>query len=198
MSSAKKAPADANGWAGTLEEWHARTIHHIEGHSGMRFDFRFRTLGQLIALTDLPDQLIQLALLEETRDVTGGIVGAIASDLRQVDDPASGVTAEQARENALEKSRQVDELNRRLVAFCLVTPKVTAEQLAGEDFPEEDLQMLSGIVSRQLQFDAAGRRIGVEPIETFATFRDVHECAPDCAACEAGRDRLSSVHVGGV
>jgi len=49
------------------------------------------------------------------------------------------------------------------------------------------------IVTGRQTFDAAGVRIGVEPLDAWATFRDEHGCAPDCQACVTARGRLSSV-----
>jgi len=70
---------------------------------------------------------------------------------------------------------------------------MTVQGLKG--VPEEDLEMLMRIVTGRQSFDAAGVRIGVEPLDAWATFRDEHECAPDCQACVEARRQLSSLQL---
>lgn len=196
-----KAKASENGWQpSTVEEWHARATHRIELHNA-RVLVRFRSLGELIAHGELPDDLIKLALLELSRGAgSGGITGEIANELAKADLADGDKTAAEA---SLKSAREIAEgaarLVREQVAFALVEPKLTAEDLAHPDFPMEDLELLAGILNRQIEYDAAGRRIGIEPLATFRVFAQAHGCpAEGCPACEEARLGLSTVHVGGV
>lgn len=197
----QKPQSSENGWQpGSREEWHARSLHKVELWSGMRVTIRFRSLGELIARGDLPDDLLKLAWLEVSEKESGGIVGAIAEELQSANPDEGAETNEEAQKASLERVSELGDgaarLVRELVAFSLVEPKLTVEDLASPDFPMQDLEMLAGIINRQVTFDAAGRRMGVEPLETFATFRERHSCPAGCPACEASRRELSSVHVG--
>lgn len=196
---AKKSTPSSNGWAGSVEEWHGRSLHHIELLSGMKIDMRFCTLGELISQGDLPDDLLKLALAEyaEADQPGGGVTRMIREQLEVAgDDTATEEERAAAETQAAELGRQAAALVRAQVAYAVVSPALTVEQLADPRFPQQDLEMIAGILNRRVSFDAAGRRIGVEPLDTFATFLQEHECQPDCSACQASRDRLSTVHAG--
>jgi hypothetical protein len=70
--------------------------------------------------------------------------------------------------------------------------------LAAGDLPEVELEWLMRVCTRREGVDAEGRRIGVVPIDQFATFRRSHEereCPPDCEGCIRTRDALSTVRL---
>lgn len=71
-------------------------------------------------------------------------------------------------------------------AICqvVVSPAgLTPEDLA--DLPPEDVDFLGALVQRRVTEDARGRTLGIEPLDRWATFRDKHHCADDCASCAA-------------
>lgn len=189
-------PPAADSWASTAADWRGRGIHRAELWSGARILFRFLTLGEMITKGALPHQLLELAALEYAEPGAGP--RAIAEAFTGLSETSSEDEIQAADTTAQEIGRNLAALNRELCAAALVEPKLTADDLAHPDFPIQDLEMLAGFLTRQLQFDAAGRRIGVEPLDTFATFRNEHGCAPDCPQCEQARRQLSSPHLGAV
>jgi hypothetical protein len=72
---------------------------------------------------------------------------------------------------------------------------VTLDYEEADLFPEDDLAMVAEIVQRLRVHDAAGVTLGVEPIERWATFREEHECAENCAACTRVINAISSIHL---
>jgi hypothetical protein len=59
--------------------------------------------------------------------------------------------------------------------------------------------MVSEIVQRLRVTDARGVRIGVEPLDRWASFREAHGCPDqDCPGCAQLVRELSSVDVGDV
>lgn len=194
-STSTPPPSSEEGWAGTAGEWLQRGLHRAELWSGMKVVFRFPTLGELITGGHLSDRLLELALLE---------YGDPGATLKLVADAAAIAVDEQKpqeeRDAAARRGEQfghdIAELNRELAAAALVEPTMTVEQLADPRFPIDDLELLAALINRQAAYDAAGRRIGVEPLDTFRLFRDQHGCAESCPACEQARGELSTVHVG--
>jgi hypothetical protein len=192
-TNAKKQPSDS--WAHDRAGWAGRAIHRAELWSGMRILFRFPTLGELIATGELPERLLELALLEYGDPGRSyRLIGAQAE--QALDEQKSDEERQAAKDRADQFGRDLATLNRELCALALVEPKLTAEELS--EVPLQDLEMLAGFINRTVVMDAAGRRIGIEPLDTFRQFRDKHGCGEDCQACEATRRDLSTVHLGGV
>lgn len=180
-------------WAETAEQWRGRNLHRAELWSGMRITFRFPSLGEMIQTGALPETLLELALLEYGDP--GASVALIAQAAGQSLDEN---TDEQQRAGALARaeklSHDVAALNRELCAAALVAPKLSADDLASPDFPVQDIEMLAGFLNRTVHYDAAGRRVGTEPLDTFRPFPEKHGCAADCPQCEAARRELSTIH----
>lgn len=186
----------------SLAAWQARATHTITLPSGQRIQIRIPGIGTLLEKGDLPEDLLEIALLELTTE--GGATAALAAELAQSENGN--------REQALERLASYGEFQRHLVcaAVCGVetSPDVfepitlTAESLFDGSLPEDDLAMVAEIVQRLRAHDARGVRIGVEPIDRWATFREAHGCDgdepgnPPCKGCEKLVAALSSVDVG--
>lgn len=172
----------------TAAEWGERT-HYAELPSGAAIRFRFPSLAEMIALGSLPEDLLEIAVAEWKSP--GSAAELAAAPFDELGEDAS----DEDRETAAAASRAVAEriaaLNREVIARALIEPAMSPDQL--RTVPYTDLEYLTRIVNRVEPFDAAGRRIGPEPISTFRGFAEEHECAADCQACEAARRRLSSV-----
>lgn len=192
MAAAKKTagspPSAETGWASTADEWQSAGLHNAELDSGARITFRDVSVGELIAADALPEDLLQIALLEYGDPGAGARLIAETVDL-----PADA--GEEQREASLEKAKEIGRklvrLNHELCAAAVVEPKLTAEQVAR--LPFRDLEMLGGFLTRRLIFDAAGRRVGVEPLDTFRVFAEEHgHDVADCASCQAARRRMAT------
>lgn len=171
--------------------WRQKAVHTVTGPSGAVLKIRIPGIGTLLEHGDLPMHLVSVALLDIShRD------GAAAALREALDD----VLDDTKRERALEEVRKLGEYQRRIVAAALVEPALTYEEIASGDYPEDDLAMVAEIVQRLRAFDARGVRIGVEPLDRWATFHTEHGLgAPDgCEHCVRVVEQLSSSHVGGV
>jgi hypothetical protein len=175
-------------WAGTAANWKARGgPHRITLPSGMRVQARVLGLASLARLDGLPDDLTDAVVLHVANLEQGGLPAVIGAELaaQKTDPEAAARLAKHVADFAL--------LTRHLVAEALVEPAMTVGDL--DQVPEDDLEMLMRIVTGRQAFDAAGIRIGVEPVDAWATFRHEHECSEDCPRCIEARRRLSSLHL---
>lgn len=192
MAPRTKPAPTSNGWAGTAGEWKQRAgPHDIALPSGMTVTVKLIGLATLARLDALPDDLNEAVLLHLANHDRGGLPAVIGDEMLNA---ARG--DEKASERASDLTRSLGNLTRELVLAALVDPKLTFDEL--DDVPESDLEFLMRVVSGRQPFDAAGRRIGVEPLEPWATFRDAHQCGESCDACLQAQRELSSVHVGDV
>jgi hypothetical protein len=187
-------PPTAETWAGSADDWRRRNVHNAELPSGMRVTFRRLSLGYLITKGALPDDLRELAAAEYASPGAGA--SAIAAEYQRLPADADD-DQEQAVQERVEKiGTDLAALNRELCAAALISPTITAAELAEDDFPIEDLEMLAGFLTGLQHVDAAGRVIGVAPLSDFATFCH-HPGGPEaCATCQEDRRKLSTAHVG--
>ena len=157
----------------SLAGWQARTVHTITLPSGQQVRMRLPGVATILEHGDLPEDLIDLAIAEITKD--GGA--------------AALVTEQQDRETTLARLREFTAFQRHLVAAALVEPKMSYEQVTDAvvdgTLPEDDLAMVAEIVQRLRDHDAAGVKVGVEPLDRWATFRQLHGCADDSALAPA-------------
>jgi hypothetical protein len=184
----RRKPSTSEEWAGTAAGWKKRGgPHRITLPSGMRVQARVLGLASMARLDGLPTELTDAVVLHVANLENGGLPAVIGVELaKQKTDPeAAGRLAKHVSD--------FNELSKHLVAAALVDPVMTVDDL--QAVPDEDLEMLMRIVTGRAAFDAAGVRIGVEPVDAWATFRDEHKCAPDCAHCVEARRRLSSLYV---
>lgn len=171
--------------------WRQKTVHTVTGPSGAVFRIRIPGIAGLIERAELPVHLITMAL----RDITHPD-GAAAALLALLDD----VSDEAKREELLGEMTKLAEYSRHLVAAALVEPDLTYEEVSSGDYPEDDLTMIAAIVQRMTSVDARGVRIGVEPLDRWATFHSEHGLgeADGCDDCIRAAEKFSSAHVGAV
>lgn len=150
--------------------------------SGGKVVVRTLTLDELAAEESLPDDLLRAAML----DRTVGIRFAMYEELRN----ESGEGLERAQQLSAANAEVVKRLARR----ALVEPVLTDAQF--DELDPSDLDMIASISQRRLGSDAAGRVIGVVPLDVFAPFPAEHGCAPDCPSCANARVALSEVRGG--
>lgn len=186
MSTTETQPA----WADSKEAWQGR-VHDAVLTSGIKVTYRDLSLAEFAFLEELPTELLEMALAE------WGTPGAALEYVREpLNDLKAKPTRKQEQDARTESERRLEaltQLNRELVAHALVDPKMTAEELRAVPMP--DLEMLSLLINRKLVYDAAGRRVGVVPVETFQEVVAAHgleRCAPDCPACEEARRALAT------
>lgn len=169
--------------------WRQKTVHTVTGPSGATFKIRIPGIAGMLERAELPTHLVGIALLDIShRD------GAAAALRELVDD----VMEETGREKLLAEVKKLGEYQRHLVAAALVEPTLTFEEVSSGDYPEDDLAMVAEIVQRLRGVDARGVRIGVEPLDRWATFHREHGLGdPDgCDDCLRAVQELSSIHVG--
>ena len=186
MSSTETQPA----WADSKETWRSR-VHDAVLPSGIKVTYRDPSLGDYAFLQALPTELLEMAL-DEWGD-PGAALDYVREPLRNLKEKPTAKQQKEARTESERRLEALTELNRELVAHALVEPKMTAEEL--REVPMPDVEMLSLFVSRKLVFDAAGRRVGVVPIETFQAVLEAHgheRCDPACPACEEARRALAT------
>lgn len=179
--------APAESWASSFDEIQQLRLIYATLPTGAKIVLRTLTLDELAAIDGLPDDLLRVALLEMT---PGGIATEIARLVRRHEGSEDDTSVEEAQK----LSQANVQLVNRLVQAAVVEPALTLEQV--ETLDGFDKAMIAGIASRRIGFDAAGRRVGVEPLDTFATFLREHGCAEGCPACEKSRLALSTVQPG--
>jgi len=98
-----------------------------------------------------------------------------------------------------ETLQRFDDYHRFLISRALVDPELSYDELQeGSPVrpPQEDLDLLVEILTRGRDTDAAGVKLGVEPLDRWATFREFHGCEPGCPSCQEVVDALSTSDVG--
>lgn len=184
--------------AASLSAWQARAQHRISLPSGQQVTIRIPGIGTLLEHGDLPEDLFEIATAEITDTISAdGLDGPTI-----IPGSVQWVTKAQEREEKLERLRTFGAFQRRLVAAALVEPELSYEEITEaverQTLPEDDLAMIAEIVQRLRHRDARGVRIGVEPLDRFARFREEHGCAEDCPSCASLVYAFSTVDVGEV
>lgn len=169
--------------------WRERAIHTVTGPTGAVLKIRIPGIGTLLEHDQLPHHLVSVALLDiHHRE------GAAAALRGLIDD----VLEDDQRAKLLDEVKKLGEYQRRLVAAALVDPPLTYEEITSGEYPEDDLSMVAEIVQRVRAFDARGVRIGVEPLDRWATFHSEHGLDGEggCEHCRRLTAQLSSIDVG--
>lgn len=175
----------------SLSGWQQRNLHTVTCPSGQRLRIRIPGIGTLLEHGDLPDDLVEQALLELTWE--GGAAGALAIKASDPDTDS---------ESLLAGVRKLAAFQRELVKHAVREVENGDEWVAVElddeslwTLPEDDLAMVAEIVQRLRGTDARGVRIGVEPLDRWRRFQHHHGCSEDCESCEALVRELSSADV---
>lgn len=161
---------------GSSDAWKGRALHTLTCPSGQVVRVRIPNLALLIKNDVLPERLRQVAVQEAINP--GQPVGQTA-------EPGQPVTVD------AEAVKQLYDLYEFLVLEMVVEPEITADDLA--ELPQLDLDMLTQIAIRERDMDAAGVRLGVEPISRWEVFRQEHNCSDECPACKGAVAALSTI-----
>jgi hypothetical protein len=187
MPTKTAKPPTPEAWAGSAGSWKKRGgPHRSLSPPGSACSRTCSASPSWPELEGLPDDLTDAVVMHVVNLEHGGLPAAIGAELSK----AATATSRRPRRRT-KYIADFGRLTKHLVAEALVEPELTVDDL--DEVPEEDLEMLMRIVTGRQTFDAAGVRIGVEPLDAWATFRDEHGCPPDCEACVKARGRLSSV-----
>ena len=113
------------------------------------------------------------------------LAGALPASLRELAlKGAEGLTEVLGGSQDMIESRGgevVDYLD-GLVRQVVVAPDLTGFDL--DELPPMDYRWLVAVAMGETVHDGEGRRLwGKEPLSAYSTFRDFHECPPDCARC---------------
>lgn len=160
------------------EAWRQRNDagpHTATFPSGAVLRFRIPTSGELLAAGVLPLELRDTVLLSlgHPEGAEGYMQDLVAA---AIVDPHRNELVTQAIEHGIA-------LRDHLVAAMLVEPAVTAAEVAGGEYPEEDVKMLLEFAERRRDRDATGARVPVIVARAWARFRD------EPAGDDSARDR---------
>jgi hypothetical protein len=189
------AKPSSNGWADSKTAWKKRAgPHNVTLGSGTKVTIKVFGVGELLLHNAIPETLRDTVALHLLNLNQGGISAVIGGDLIELNrngtDPAES-------EKFQQRLRASAELTKLLVVEALVDPKLTLDEL--DEIPWEDQEELMRLCTGQQAFDSRGVRIGVEPVDSWATFQDEHRDGPcmgaDCERCQRARQALSSLHV---
>jgi hypothetical protein len=180
---------NANGSQPSLAGWQQKAVHTVTCPSGQRLRVRLPGIATLLERGELPGSLAGLAVMDVIDEL--GSAGAIVKE-REERDPAEMV----------DRLREFADYQRHLARSAIVAfeagdewVNVTLTDADMEDLPEGDLSMVAELVQRLRNTDARGVRIGVEPLDRWNYFREVHGCGPDCPACDQILDEFSTADV---
>ncbi len=161
----------------TTSHWKQKAVHTITLPSGMRVKIRIPNLTALIQNDVIPERLRAVAVQEALNP--GAPLVAPAPQAEQPAEQMGGDTV-----------KQLYELYEFLVCEMVVEPTITKDDL--DELPQLDLDMLTQFALRERDMDAAGIRLGIEPISRWEVFRQAHNCPDDCASCERALDGLGT------
>lgn len=195
--------APASPPSSPLGAWQARALHTITLPSGQRVRIRTAGVATLLERGDLPDDLVELALLELSAE--NGATGELARQLEEAQTKLDEDAGDE-RAKVLERIKRFGVFQRHLAISAIEQLELSPDEWepisltledSYRDLPEDDLAMVAEIVQRIRATDAKGVRIGVEPLDRWAGFRDAHGCPDEgCEGCEELIRRLSSADVG--
>lgn len=135
-------PETDNTAPNSLDAWKKAAVHEVTLPSNTKVKIKLPDLPALLKAGEIPNPLVEVALN------FSGNAPRITPDVI---------------------SSQVD-FTRFLIAKTVVEPAVTADDVSG--LPYEDQEMLMEFATRQRDLDATGRHIGgVEVVDDFNSFR---------------------------
>lgn len=191
-------------WRSQNRAWHA-----VTPPSGMEeTEVRIPTLTDLIRDAAVPERLRSIALKSAAHPT--GLRGVMADSLNSQNEAEAkpeGDPEHKTLEDALNENSDlkqaiddVIEIQKRLIVQNVKVggELLTLEDLADPDFPAVDAEWFAGVMLREIDMDAKGVRLGIEPLDRWATFRHFHDCTQDCSACQALQDEFSTVDLGRV
>jgi hypothetical protein len=187
------------GWKAQNRAW-----HKVTPPSGMAgVEVRIPDLTELIKNDAVPERLRAAALKAAAHPA--GLRGVVTDELKKANDAQDGEEKRTDAEllddesSALRKAiDDVVEIQKHLIVESARVYGVllTMDDLNDPEFPAPDKEWLGGVMLREIDYDARGVRLGIEPLSSWERFRHFHDCDPDCSACAALQDALSSVDLG--
>lgn len=139
------------GGSDSLAGWKARSLMRPTLPSGTKITMRALTLDELFAEGAVPEDLVQVALLNMQ---PGALIRRLA-----------GHVAADEREQADKLSRDNLALRDRLVLVAVVAPKLSEADLAEID--PYDKAMIAQLAQRLIDTDAEGVKIGADSLDAF-------------------------------
>jgi hypothetical protein len=184
------------------QAWRSRQWHRVALPSGEEVELRIPALAELVKDEAVPENLRAKVLRAAAHP--GGLLGVLREEVGEIDErvKAGGATPEERDEALADSIQTLAEIQKRLVlrnVRMLDGETLTEDDLVeGEGIPEPDKELLGLLVLRQAGYDARGRRLGIEPLDAWESFRSHHKCPTPCPACEAFQRELSTSDVGAV
>lgn len=182
--------AKPSGWADSKDAWFGR-VHDAVLPSGVKVTYRDLTLAEMARVGDLPSELLEIAIAEWSDP--GAAARMAVEPLQQLPEEPTDEQQETAEAEMRQVLERISAVNRHLIAAALVDPVLTVEEL--ERVPVADLELLTALINRNAAVDAAGRHVGVVPVDQFQVVLGAHghkQCDPDCQACEEARRGLAT------
>jgi hypothetical protein len=160
-------------------------------------ELRLPGLVELTRNEAVPERLRALALKSAAHPA--GLRGVMAESLKKSEEKGES-DADQLDDNS-ELKQAIDDMiaiQKRLICESVRVDgqMLTLEDLDDPEFPAPDAEWLGAVMLREVEYDARGVRLGIEPLDAWARFRHFHDCGPDCGACAALQDEFSSVDLG--
>jgi hypothetical protein len=190
MSTTKKTTSNPP-WKQQARAWHQVTPP--SGMDGM--ELRIPSLTVLIRNEAVPERLRAIALKSAAHPAA--LRGVMADELRAAEGQPDEeiVQDDSALKQAIE---DVVDIQKRLIVESVRVggTMLTLDDLDDPDFPAPDAEWLGGVMLREIDYDARGVRLGIEPLEAFSRFRHFHDCSEGCGACAALQDEFSSPDLG--
>lgn len=154
--------ARKQGIVASLADIQAARVVTAPGPSGLVYKIRPMNMERYALAGGLPASLRELAL----KGAQG--VAEVLSGTQEVID---------------ERGSEVGDYLDGLVRQVVVEPSLTDVDL--DELPPVDYRWLVAVALGEMVHDGEGRRLwGREPLSSFATFRDFHDCPADCRSCE--------------
>jgi hypothetical protein len=170
--------AATKGWASSLAEAKRGRLIDMTGPSGARFTLRTLTLDEIVAEEGLPEDLLNIALLQL---IPGGVM------VEAMEKRADPKTRNEAKKLSVDSFRLAD----RIALRAIVAPKVTAKDVAALD--GFDKQMIVDICQRRITLDATGRRVGANALATFRELALEWSVDPDSEAFAGAVRKVASL-----
>lgn len=168
----------------TKSAWLKSGVHTITTYTGHTIRIKYPNLALMMRVGLVPTHLRAIAVKFARGEVN------LASPAL----PTGEDQPEPAADEAYDELVLMVELLDLIVMEMVVEPKLTQEDV--DEMPGEDRDLLLAIANRERDVDAVGRRLGVELLSRWDTFRHGHNCAEDCRPCQEIRQFYSSVDVG--
>lgn len=176
---ATKPSAPAKPRIASKEQLAALGVHTVTLHGGAQARIRIPDLSLLVAVDAVPEQLRMSALTRVMEEIHGAPPAEMVPETN-----GSPVDLDESERTI----KEFVHLHIWLVSQMFVEPEYTFDELMpGSPVrpSDENMVLLIQLATRGRDTDAAGVKLGIEPLSRWETFRKHHKCRPACAACVA-------------